>query len=519
MSEQHRKTRAEEIDKALLLTPMRLPSPNAAQLTRRIAMALGSLSRHMATARRKGPLDRLTVAKAVRRTFDDLGGTFTKFGQLVASSPGIFGEDVADEFRGCLDNGPPVPYRVLRRAIEKDLGRPLDEIFAHIEREPLAAASLAVVHRATLLNGQEVAVKVLRPGIKRQLATDLATLRPLADFVGRQVAVGVAGTLPALVRGLGAQLAEEVDLENEAQCIRWFRALIDGIGAEMIKVPEPIDELCGRRTLVMELIEGVPVDDDEAIAAMGVDPRPALKECLRAWFAGLLCLGAFHGDIHAGNLLVCPDGKMAVLDWGIVGRVDEDTAVFLRRLLEGNLGDESAWPDVAAYIERQYGEGLSKQLGLDDDGWTAFVRGYLEPMFQRPIGEVDLRAMLLGGLDGGPKSDRERNSKWDQLSYWRDERRRMRTVMSAAGFDGGFDRATFLLGKQLVYFERYGKKYLPEVPLIDDPEAYRNLLELIGPATGEGIMVSSLKLEAAAALIRPTTPDDDDGSLQEAVPS
>lgn len=512
-----RNDRAEDIDKALLLTPMRLPSPNAAQLTRRIALALGSLSRHMANARRKGPLDRESAARAVRLTFDDLGGTFTKFGQLVASSPGIFGEEVADEFRGCLDSGPPVPFRVLRRAIEKDLGRPIDEIFAHIEREPLAAASLAVVHKATLLDGEEVAVKVLRPGIKRQLATDLATLRPIADFVGRQVAVGVAGTLPALVRGLGAQLSEEVDLQNEAQCIRWFRALIDGIGAEMIKVPEPRDELCGQRTLVMELIDGVPVDDEEAIAAMGVDPRPALKECLRAWFAGLLCLGAFHGDIHAGNLLVCPDGKMAVLDWGIVGRVDEDTAVFLRRLLEGNLGDDSAWPDVAAYIERQYGGGLAKALGLDDAGWTQFVRNYLEPMFQKPIGEVDLRQMLLGGLDGGPKDDRKRDTKWDQLAYWREERRRMRMVMSSDGFDGGFDRATFLLGKQLIYFERYGKKYLPEVPLIDDPEAYRTLLDLIGPATGEGIMVSSLKLDAAAALIRPAP--DDDGPLQEAVPT
>jgi predicted unusual protein kinase regulating ubiquinone biosynthesis (AarF/ABC1/UbiB family) len=513
-----KRTRAEEIDQALLLTPMRLPSPNAAQLTRRIAVALGSLGRHMAVARRRGPLDRMSVAVAVRRTFDDLGGTFTKFGQLVASSPGLFGEDVADEFRGCLDSGPPIPFRQLRRAIEKDLGTPVDEIFAHIEREPLAAASLAVVHRATLVDGREVAVKVLRPGIKRSLATDLATLRPLADFVGRQVAVGVAGTLPALIRGLGAQLAEEVDLANEAQCIRWFRALLDGIGARMIKVPEPVDELCGNRTRGMELIDGVPIDDDEAIAAMGVDPRPALRECLRAWFAGLLCLGAFHGDIHAGNLLVCPDGRMAVLDWGIVGRVDEDTARFLRRLLEANLGDESAWSDVAGYVEKQYGAGIAKSLGLDDAGWTTWVRAYLEPMFNRPIGEVDLRAMLLGGLGEGPKAEGERNTRWDQLSYWREERKRMRVLMESDGFDGGFDRATFLLGKQLVYFERYGKKYLPEVPLIDDPEAYRSLLDLIGPATGEGIMVSSLKLDAAAALIRPIS-DDDDGTLQEAVPS
>jgi hypothetical protein len=410
-----------------------------------------------------------------------------------------------------------VAFSRLRRAIEQDLGKPLDQLFAHIDREPLAAASLAVVHKATLLDGRQVAVKVLRPGIKRSLATDLATLRPLADFMGRQVAVGVAGTMPGLIRGLAVQLSEEVDLANEAQAIRWFRALLDGIGAELIRVPEPVEELCGSRTLVMDLVEGVPIDDEAGIAAMGVDPRPALRECLRAWFAGLLCLGAFHGDIHAGNLLICPDGKMAVLDWGIVGRVDEETATFLRRLLEANLGDESAWPDVAAHIERQYGGGMAKAIGLDEAGWTMFVRGYLEPMFNRPIGEVDLRAMLVGGFgDSGP--DRDRNSRRDQVAYWWEERRRMRLLMASDGFDGGFDRSTFLLGKQLVYFERYGKKYLPEVPLLDDPEAYRTLLDLIGPATGEGIDVSSIKLDAAAALLRRPTGDDDD-SLPEAVSS
>jgi len=517
MTEPTRRT-ADEIERVLSLTPETLPSPRGAQLAARIAQALGSLSRHMASARRKGPLDRASTATAVRKTFDDLGGTFTKFGQLIASSPGLFGEDVANEFRGCLDAGPPIPYKVLRRAIEKDLGRPIEEMFSAIERKPIAAASLAVVHKATLLDGTDVAVKVLRPGIKRSLATDLATLRPLADFVGRQVAIGVAGTLPALVRGLAVQVSEEVDLANEAAAIRWFRALIEGIGAEMIRVPEPVDALCGNRTLTMELVEGVPVDDEEAIAAMGVDPRPALRECLRAWFAGLLTLGAFHGDIHAGNLLVCPDGKMAVLDWGIVGRVDEETALFLRRLLEAALGDESAWGDVAKYIEQQYGEGMAKQLGLDDAGWALFVRNYMEPLFNSPIGDVDLRSMLIGGFTDASNGDRDRSSRKDQFTLWREERRRVRIMMESKGFDGGFDRATFLLGKQLIYFERYGKKYLPEVPLIDDPDAYRTLLDLVGPTSGEGIAVTDVKLGAAATLIRPAG-DGDDDTLAEAVPT
>ncbi len=471
-----------------------------------MSLALGSLSRHLVNARRKGPLDQAATAHAIRRTFDDLGGTFMKFGQLVASSPGLFGDEVAEEFRGCLDSGPAIPFRSLRRSVERDLGRPLEEMFAHVEREPIAAASLAVVHKATLLDGTPVALKVLRPGIRHSLATDLATLRPIADFLGGQVAVGVAATLPGLIRGLATQLAEEVDLENEARSIRWFRDLLDAIGAELISVPRLYDDLCGHRTLTMELIEGVPIDDDEGMAAMGVDPKPALRECMRGWFAGLLCVGAFHGDIHAGNLMVRNDGRMAVLDWGIVGRVDADTGFFLRRLLDATLGDDEAWADVARHMEVQYGEGLAEMLGVDQAGWVMFVRAYLEPLLGSPIGEVDLRSMLMGNGIGDIPHDQARSGVVDNVQYWWDERRKQRAMMASDGFGGGFDQSTFLLGKQLIYFERYGKRYLPEIPLIDDPEAYRRLLDMIGAEPGaDGGAPTSVRLDAAGALLKPTT--------------
>jgi hypothetical protein len=497
---------------SLVIVPAKLPSPSAFDVSRRVTEALASASRHLYVARRRGSLDQNARAWVIRKTFDDLGGTFTKFGQLIASSPGLFGPEVAAEFRGCLDRGPAVSFRQLRRAVERDLGAPIDELFASIEPSPIAAASLAVVHKATLLDGTPVAVKVLRPRIRHSLATDLATLRPLADFIGRQVAVGVAGTLPGLVRGLRVQVAEEVDLTNEANSIRWFRSLLDAIGATLIRVPEPVDDHCGERVLTMELVEGVAVDDDEAIAAMGVDPRPALRECLRAWFAGLLTLGAFHGDIHAGNLLICPDGKMGVLDWGIVGRVDAETGLFLRRLLEAALGDETAWVDVAHHIELQYGEGMARMLGLDDTGWVGFIRGYMEPLLNSPIGEVDLRTMLIGaGIADAPgqNGDTRRDGFWGNFEYWREERRRQRIVMASEGFGGGFDQATFLLGKQLIYFERYGKRYLPDVPLLDDPDAYRALLDLVGNidvSTAE--RPSAQTLDAAAALLQKETPDD-----------
>ena len=227
-----------------------------------------------------------------------------------------------------------------------------------------------------------------------------------------------------------------------------------------------------------------------------------MRDMLRAWFLTGLRDGMFHGDIHAGNLLVCPDGRMAVLDWGIVGRVDADTGFFLRRLLEAVLGDDTGWVDVARHMETQYGGGLAEMLGVDEAGWVMFVKAYLQPLLSSPIGDVDLRTMLLG--IGDVPQEKARSGVRDNVTWWWDERRRQRAMMASEGFGGGFDQATFLLGKQLIYFERYGKRYLPDVPLIDDPEAYRKLLEMMGrDLRAGGTAPDAARLDAAAGLLNP----------------
>src|SRR3954466_15763777 len=149
----------------LVIDPTPLPHPTRREVAARVGRATRIAGGHLVAARRRGKLDEAAIAEVIRRTFEDLGGTFLKFGQLIASSPSIFGDEIAHEFRGCLDSGPPVPFPMVQRAVELDLARPLDQVYADFDRQPMAAASLAVVHRATLLDGRAVAVKVLRPGI------------------------------------------------------------------------------------------------------------------------------------------------------------------------------------------------------------------------------------------------------------------------------------------------------------------------------------------------------------------
>ena len=407
--------------------------------------------------------------RGLRRTFDRLGATFLKFGQLLGSSPGLFGEVVAAEFRGTLDAGPAVPFVTVKRAIEKELGRPLDRLFASFEEKPMAAASLAVVHRAVTPEGRPVAVKVLRPGVERRVATDLAVMRPLIGFLGRQVPVGLLEVLPGAVDGLGEQISEELDLRNEARSMAWFAERLVPLGLDALKIPDVVPSLSGRRVLTMELLDGVPVDDLGGIERLGADAPALVKQLVLGWFATALCTGAFHGDCHAGNLLVLRDGRLGLLDWGIVGRVDVDTHRFLRRSVEGALGDQTAWADVHGFFKATYGEAVLAALGMTDERGAETARTMIETFYNQPFGTVDL-SLLMGPMPDSPSA---------QLPFWgqlRRQRRLKKELDASGGVGTPFDRTTFLMSKQLIYLERYGKLFLPDVPLLWDREAFTALL-------------------------------------------
>jgi predicted unusual protein kinase regulating ubiquinone biosynthesis (AarF/ABC1/UbiB family) len=311
------------------------------------------------------------------------------------------------------------------------------------------------------------------------VATDLDLMQPLVDIISRMTGDQTAGSTLQLLDGLRQQLGEELDLRNEARALDHFRRLAAEIQAPLVVVPEPHPGLSGPNVLTMELLHGVPIDDLARVAELGYDPAPLVEQVVRSFFVTTVRWGVFHGDIHAGNMLLLDDGRIGVIDWGIVGRLDHDTHRFLVRLLEGALGDERAWPEITAHLTRTYGRAIQEGLGLDDEQLTAFLRGLIEPTLTRPFGEVSLAALVeapqiqAARAVGARAHERSLRSILRRL---RAQRRMRRLADESGGLMSDFDRGAFLLGKQLMYFERYGKMFLADVPLMHDRELLASLL-------------------------------------------
>jgi predicted unusual protein kinase regulating ubiquinone biosynthesis (AarF/ABC1/UbiB family) len=466
----------------------RLPDPTRRQLlhrgaeiaragTRRLAPLLARQALHL--RRSRSLLPPAVVARPFRLLCEDLGGTFMKFGQLVASSPGLFTEPVAAEFRAVLDTGPPVPFEAVRARIEADLGMRLEDAFAELDRDPIGGASIAVVYRGRRHDGREVAVKVLRPGIDLLVAADLDLMQPLAEVIARETGEQIAGSILQLLDGLRQQLGEELDLRNEARALDHFRLLAMEVGFGRIVVPQPHHDLSGENVLTMELLHGVPIDDLAHASLMGVDPAPLVEEVVRAFFTTTVRWGAFHGDLHAGNMLLLDDGRLGVIDWGIVGRLDPGTHRFFVRLLEALLGDETAWPEITAHLTRTYGQAIQVGLALSDEELTAFIRSLVESALTRPFGEVSLADLIEAPLIQAAKArgaQAQERSLRKVVMRLRSNRRMRRIAEGSGGIMSDFTRGTFLLTKQLMYFERYGKLFLADRPILADRELLVSLV-------------------------------------------
>ncbi|MSO37877.1 MAG: AarF/ABC1/UbiB kinase family protein [Acidimicrobiia bacterium] len=313
---------------------------------------------------------RAGLSRRLRISFENLGSTFIKLGQIVSGGDGLFPTELVTEFKLLRDRVPAETFRDVKAIVEAELGQPIDVIFAHFDTQPIAAASIAQVHAATLRTGEEVVVKVQRPAIGDRVRSDLGAMAWLAPFLIGRIPVAALANPPALVDLFAETIVEELDFRLEAENMLDIAAVLTRTGIRTTFVPRPHPTLVTRRVLVMERLHGYSFDDVEGMRDSGIDTGELLRSGLISFLEGALLHGVFHGDLHGGNLLAMPDGRTGLLDFGITGRLDEHKRLaFLRLLVLGTTGDVrgqlSALRDLGAFPADTNLDDVIKDLGLD----------------------------------------------------------------------------------------------------------------------------------------------------------
>src|ERR671934_261597 len=314
-------------------------------------------------------------AREFREALEQLGTTYIKLGQLLSSRPDLLPDVYIEELGKLVDDVPPVPFPKVRRAIEEDL--PADT-FARLDEEPLATASIAQIHAALLKSGREVIVKVRRPGIVEQVDLDLDLLRSTAELLERRSERAQLLQARALADELEVHLRDELDFVEEAGNTELIASLLEDY--EDLVVPRVIRPYVTERVLVLERIEGRKFDSNHGLAPERA--RELARDFFRAYVYQVTVQGVYHADPHRGNVLLTEDGRLALVDFGLLGRLDDDTRRNLALLLLAMAQNHA--DDVADLIL-----GLSRtSLSSDEIGFLQDLRRKLPRYHGRPLSGI-----------------------------------------------------------------------------------------------------------------------------------
>jgi len=276
-------------------------------------------------------IDRMGGPVRLRLAMEELGPTFIKLGQLLSTRPDILTKEYARELSKLQDKVPPVSTEAIMGQIEGELGHPVAELYAEFSSEPLAAASIAQVHRGRLHSGEQVVVKVRRPAIEVLIKTDVDILMSLAGLVERHLPSGEIYNPVGLVREFRRTIAREMSFTREGRTIDRFRENFEG--NPTVYVPRVYHDLSGETVLTLEYIDGIKVSEFEQLHAAGYDLKAIARHGADALLQQVLVNGFFHGDPHPGNIFVLPDNTVCFIDYGMVGRLDRELKFRVAELL------------------------------------------------------------------------------------------------------------------------------------------------------------------------------------------
>jgi ubiquinone biosynthesis protein len=326
-------------------------------------------------------------AERLRLALEGLGPIFVKFGQMLSTRRDLLPPDIADELARLQDQVPPFAPEIALQAIERAYGRPAREVFGVFDATCVASASIAQVHFATLPDGREVAVKILRPNMRDVIEHDLALMDIAAWLLGKIWADGRRLKPREVVAEFAKYLRDELDLMREAaNCSQLRRNFLD---SNLLIVPEVFWDWCTPTVMVMQRMQGTPISHTDALRARGIDLRRLSTAGVEIFFTQVFRDGFFHADMHPGNIFVHDDGRYIALDFGIVGTLTETDKNYLAQ-------------NFLAFFRRDYKRVAEAHV---ESGWApqntridefeSAIRAVCEPVFDRPLKDISFGKVLL----------------------------------------------------------------------------------------------------------------------------
>lgn len=332
-------------------------------------------------------IEKRSIPERIRMSFEELGPTFVKLGQLLATRPDLIPQEYVDEFAHLHDRVQPLPYSTIEKVLKEEFGENLGQYFLFINQEPIGSASIAQVHRAQLITGEDVVIKVQRPGITQIINEDLNVLYFLAEMIETYIPESHSYNPVAIVDEYFKTLELETNFIVEANNIRRFRKNFEA--DPDISIPQVYMDLTTERCLTLEAVKGIPLSQENAIEIVGCDRQEIVKKGLRAYLKMVFADGLFHGDLHAGNFFVMANNRIGLIDFGVVGHLNPKTQSSIANMLLALKNEDYErlayeYVDLAPFTEQ-----------INVDLFAKELRQIIAPFYGLSLKNVNLGKLLM----------------------------------------------------------------------------------------------------------------------------